>query len=80
MTRLRASVRAVARLARRLACVAKAALPRWLVVALGAALVIPGPFDEIAGLVAVAVVLLVQPQRIGRARQAWRESAARQQP
>ena len=50
----------------------RAALPGWLVIAFGACLVIPGPFDELAAVLACLVLCAVQPARARRAASAWR--------
>jgi hypothetical protein len=57
---------------RKAARAVRAMMPRWLLVFLGACLVIPGPFDELAALLAVVVVGMVQPVRFRRAASAWR--------
>ena len=51
---------------------ARAAMPSWLLAVFGACLVIPGPFDELAALLAVLVLVTVQPVRGRRAASAWR--------
>jgi hypothetical protein len=58
--------------ARRAARAVRAALPGWLMVTFAACAVIPGPFDELAVIVAVLIVCAIQPVRIARARSAWR--------
>lgn len=50
----------------------KAAMPRWLVIAFAACLVIPGPFDELGALLITAALCTAQPIRARRAASAWR--------
>jgi len=47
-------------------------MPRWLVIAFAACLVIPGPFDEIGALLLTGALCAVQPIRARRAASAWR--------
>lgn len=58
--------------ARRISRSAQAAMPRWLVIAFAACLVIPGPFDEIGALLLTGALCAVQPIRARRAASAWR--------
>jgi hypothetical protein len=57
---------------RRAGRAARAMLPAWLLPVLAACLVIPGPFDELAVLLAVLILGAVQPVRFRRAASAWR--------
>ena len=59
-------------LTRKISRAIRAAVPGWLVAVFGAALVIPGPFDELALVLAVVVLCAVQPIRARRAASAWR--------
>jgi hypothetical protein len=58
--------------ARKFIRAARAALPVWMLAVFAACLVIPGPFDELAFLVASGVLCAVQPVRARRAASAWR--------
>jgi hypothetical protein len=50
----------------------RAAMPVWLVGVFAVCLVIPGPFDELAVIVAAVVLCAVQPVRARRAASAYR--------
>ena len=50
----------------------RAMLPAWMLPVLGACLVIPGPWDELAVLLIAAGLCAVQPVRARRAASAWR--------
>ena len=58
--------------ARRFRRATMASLPKWLAIAVALCMLIPGFFDDIAALVIVAGVLIVQPWRVPRFRSAWR--------
>ena len=50
----------------------RAALPAWMMAVFAVCLVIPGPFDELAAVLATAILCIVQPVRARRAASAWR--------
>jgi hypothetical protein len=50
----------------------RAAMPAWLLAVLTVCLVIPGPFDEIAAVLALVLLCTIQPVRAHRAASAWR--------
>jgi hypothetical protein len=50
----------------------RAAMPVWLAGVFAVCLVIPGPFDELAVIVAAIVLCGAQPVRARRAASAWR--------
>jgi hypothetical protein len=54
---------------RRVTRVLRAVMPGWMLAAFAVCLVVPGPFDEIAMILAAAVLVTA---RLGRARSAWR--------
>lgn len=47
-------------------------MPAWMLVLFTICLVIPGPFDEIAMVLAALFLGIAQPIRFRRARSAWR--------
>lgn len=53
--------------------VMKAVMPRWLIIAFGACLVIPGPFDEMAALLTALVFVIC---RWSKAKAAWKAYAS----
>ena len=50
----------------------RAAMPVWLLGMFAVCVAIPGPFDELAAILAAVVLCAVQPVRARRAASAWR--------